>query len=562
MSSNHPKKTGLGEVIELPPPESIESSKAAPVLTINGKPALRLPGDWRLLSEFAAELGELLEGQGIFNRKSTAFTLDYEGQRLKLAEGGWLRTWVESHVVPYRESRGQDGKSIKIAKTMVKETADAVLVSPQFLDRISKLERFLPCPMPWLRNNGAIEILPLGLDEVSGTFTADPGFKIEPMPLCEARDEIETLISEFPWPDDSGRSKAVAVSAMLTTFAGGLMPSKATKPVFIYTANAEGSGKTTLAQLAGAPYADTPAEAAPRDEAEWQKKLLSLVISGRRLVLLDNLKGHLNSPSFEAYTTSATFSGRILGGSREFTGDAGATILITGNGLTFTPDLRRRALIVELFMREMKAEDRTFRRRLSPATISNLRPRILSALWGIVTAWDKAGRPTASRMNNSFPEWCETIGGMVECAGWKSPVAPAQIEGMGDTDTTDFAALAAALEPGRRYEFKELSAIIEDSELFEHITTDRDKDGGISQKGKKLLSAVFGRFNERRVTASGVFKKTGRGHQRRYFINLEHDQHDKHDVSVNIKNTIFPTGLNHRADRADHVSTHPENEAE
>ena len=187
---------------------------------------------------------------------------------------------------------------------------------------------------------------------------------------------------------------------------------------------------------------------------------------------------------------------------------------------------------------------------------------MVSALWGIVTAWDKAGRPTASRMNNGFPEWCETIGGMVECAGWKSPVAPAQIEGMGDTDTTDFAALAAALEPGRRYEFKELSAIIEDSELFEHITTDRDKDGGISQKGKKLLSAVFGRFNERRVTASGVFKKTGRGHQRRYFINLEHDQHDKHDVSVNIKNTIFPTGLNHRADRADHVSTHPENEAE
>ena len=100
--------------------------------TIDGMPALRLPGDGRLLSEFAAELGELLEIHGIFNRRGAAFTLDEEGQRLKLAEPGWLRTWVETHVVPFREVHGRDGKVIKIVKTMAKESADAVLVSPQF----------------------------------------------------------------------------------------------------------------------------------------------------------------------------------------------------------------------------------------------------------------------------------------------------------------------------------------------------------------------------------------------------------------------------------------------
>ena len=351
--------------------------------TINGKPALLLPGDGRLISDFAEELGELLSGHGIFNRKGAAFTLDHEGQRLKLAEAGWLRTWIEAQVIPFRKGYSENGP-IKIVKTMAKETADAVLVSPQFLDQLPQVERFHPCPMPWLRDSEKIELLPLGLDHASGTFTSDPGFSISPMPFTEAKAEIESLIAEFPWADDSGRSKAVAIAAMLTTFAGGLMPAKATKPVFIYAANAEGSGKTTLAQLAGTPYADTPAEAAPHEETEWQKKLLSLTLSGRRLVLLDNLKGHLNSPSFEAYTTSATFGGRILGGSREFTGEAGATILITGNGLTFTPDLRRRALIVELFMRELRAEDRIFRRRLSPATICTMRPRILSALWGLV----------------------------------------------------------------------------------------------------------------------------------------------------------------------------------
>lgn len=529
--------------------------------TINGKPALRLPGDGRLLSEFAAQLGELLDGHGIFNRRGAAFTLDHEGQRLKLAEAGWLRTWVESQVVPFRELNGRDGKAIKIVKTMAKESAEDVLKSDQFLERISRLERFLPCPMPWLREDGKIELLPVGLDHASATFTADPGFIIEPMPIAEARAEIETLLAEFPWPDDAGRSKAVAISAMLTTFAGGLMPAKATKPVFIYTANAEGSGKTTLAQLAGTPYADTPAEAAPRDETEWQKKLLSLVISGRRLVLLDNLKGHLNSQAFEAYTTSATFGGRVLGGSREFTGEAGATILITGNGLTFTPDLRRRALIVELFMRELRAEDRTFHRRLSPATISSLRPRILSALCGIVTAWDQAGRPQAKRMNASFPEWCETIAGMVEFAGWQSPVAPAQIEGMGDTDTTDFATLAAAITPGRRYEFEELATISEEAGLFEHITSDKE-NGGLSRGARKRLSEVFKRFSRRRVTASGHFEVLGKGKQRRYLLTAGHDGHDRHDVPTLLENPAFSNGVKHHSHHVDHVTPHPEDDGE
>ena len=544
---------------EFAPEEIAETQRE--IETINGRPALLLPGDGRLISDFADELGELLNGHGIFNRKGAAFTLDHEGQRLKVAEAGWLRTWVEDQVVPYKKSFSEKKGEIKLARTMAKETADAVLVSPQFLARLPQVERFHPCPMPWLRDTGEIELLPLGLDHASGTYTSDPGFIISPMPFIEAKAEIETLLAEFPWADDGGRSIAVAIAAMLTTFAGGLMPTKATKPVFIYIANAEGSGKTTLAQLAGTPYADTPAEAAPRDEAEWQKKLLSLVIAGRRVVLLDNLKGHFNSPSFEGYTTSATFGGRILGGSREFTGEAGATILITGNGLTFTPDLRRRALMVELFMRELRAEDRTFRRRLTPATIAAMRPRILSALWGIVTAWDQAKRPPASRMNTSFPEWCETIGGMVEFAGWGCPTAPAEIEGMGDTDTADFATLAASITPGRRYEFEELATSCEEAGLFDHILSDKE-NGSLSRRGKKRLSEVFKRFNGRRVTTAGRFEVLGKGHQRRYMVKPEHDRHDKHDVSALLENTSFSYGVKHHVDHVDHVPPPPEDDGE
>jgi hypothetical protein len=486
--------------------------------TIKGKPALLLPGDDRLISEFADELGEILNGHGVFNRERVAFTLDHEKQNLKLVDAKWLRTWIETHVVPYKEIFSQKSGVIKIAKTMTGDIAEAVLVSSQFLNRLPLVERFHPCPMPWLSDAAKIELLPLGLHQLSRTFTSDPGFRIDALPFDEAKAEIETLLAEFPWVEDRGRSKAVAIAAMLTTFAEGVLPARSTKPVFIYSANAEGSGKTTLAQLAGITYADTPAEAAPRDETEWQKKLLSFVIGGRRHILLDNLKGHLNSQALECYTSSATFGGRILGLSREFRGEAGATVLITGNGLTFTPDLRRRALMIELFMRELRAEDRIFHRRLSPATICTMRPRILSALWGLVRAWDDGGRPPASQMNASFPEWCETIGGVVEFAGWCCPTAPAQADGMGDTDTVDFATLAAAMEPGKRYEFEDIQDMLIERGLFEHITCDREVGGSLSRKARKQLSSILSRYKDRRATLSGYFNSIGNGHQRRYLI--------------------------------------------
>lgn len=528
------------------------TGEADPLQSVNGRPALRLPGTGHLVSKFAAELGAMLRGHNLFARKGCAFTLDHDGQKLEPADPAWLRTWVEKHVVPYVIT--QAGKiELKVAKTMPDDTARAVLRSPQFLEQLPLVERFHPCPMPWLREDGKIELLPVGLDDDSRTYTADPGLKIKAMTIREARAVLDYVLEEFAWPDDGGRSLAVQVAAMLTVFASGIMPQGSTRPVFLFVANSEGSGKTLLAILCGTPYREVPVETAPSNNEEWAKKLLSAVIAGRRLILLDNLKGHLNAPALEAYTTSPHFSGRILGVSKEFQGEAGATVLITGNGLTISPDLRRRALFVELFLQELRAEDRAFKRTLDPVAIQKARPDILSALWSLVTAWDAAGRPKSSRMNSSFPRWTDTIAGIVEHAGYGCPTAPAEIGGMGDTDTADFSTLAELLQPARRYTFEEVATAAEDAGLFERITVDRDNEGGLSRRAKKQLSGILGRFDRRRVTAKGVFRMEGKGKTRRYLIAGGHDRHDRHDTSPNIENPLFPIRPEYHAHHAHHA---------
>jgi hypothetical protein len=397
------------------------------------------------------------------------------------------------------------------------DVARALVVSPQFLEPLPEIKRFSPVRMPVMRADGRIELLPDGFDSETLTLTDTNGcqFETDREPELGAR-AIRAALCEFPFADE--RSKAAAVSAMLTVFAGGLLPPASTNPAFIYLANAEGSGKTTLAQLAGVPYGVCEAESKPSSEEEWQKTLLALVMGGRRLLLLDNLKGHLNSPSFEAYLTATKFSGRILGVNKKFSGDADAVVLLTGNRLTVSPDLRRRCIFVELFMRELRAEDRVFKRRLDAPAILELQSALLTAMWCMVRGWDAAGRPPASKINSGIPRWSEVIAGIVEWAGFDCPSVPADLEDGGDTDTRDIAKLGEVLKTGEEFTFATLSGLCSGLGLFDRFTDGLVDEGVAGLKARKGLSVVLKTFSGRMVAPGKRFMAEGKGHQRRYVI--------------------------------------------
>ncbi|MFZ4776973.1 MAG: hypothetical protein ACOYM3_16510 [Terrimicrobiaceae bacterium] len=497
--------------------EKFEAFASDIALNLVGKlPTLQLPGAGNPIGEFAAELGGIIKDENIFERGGLPFTLSMDGRKLEPVSPAWLRTWIEQHVQLYKPKIGAQGIT-NLPSTMTDDTARALCKSPQFLRRLQHVERINPCPMPWLRENGKIDLLPVGMDTASATFTVDPGFEIETMPLDIARSVLNHFLEEFAWPADKGRSMAVQIGAMLTVFASGIMPAGSIRPIFIFLANAEGPGKTLLAQLCCSPYPDNALEPAPSEKAEWAKRFLAAVIDGSRVLFFDNVKSHLNEGALEAYVTASHYTGRILGISKSFTGEAGATVLITGNQLTVSPDLRRRSLFVELFLRELRAEDRTFKRPLDPGIISSNRHNILPALWTLVHEWNKAGRPQASTVNANFPQWSKTIGGIVEFAGYGCPLATPDIGGMGDTDTADFATLAGNMEAGKLYPFDDIVRMADGVELFDRILGQKDSEG-LTRSAKSTFALLLGRFNGRSVTEAAIFRVEGKGHARRYVL--------------------------------------------
>jgi hypothetical protein len=509
-----------------PPPMDYFTSKRTgwKYPLIKGKPGTRLPAKNCPLSRFSGRLADLLREQPLFSRSGFCVRLDREKRVMALIKDQTFRTTLEETVTTFYLKKQEKDKQVILTILPHSATADearAVLASDRFLRGLRPLNRVLPCKLPLMRKDGRIELPGTGYDIETKTWVMnDPeaAYDSTPMPLAEAVAFLEDLLSEFPFAEDGGRSKSVAVAAILSVFCTALISSDATKPAFLYVANSEGSGKTTLAKLAAlaAQSGDAAVEAAPATEEEWQKKLLGIVISGRRVVLLDNLKGHLASATLEAYLTSPFFAGRVLGRNDEFVGEAGATVLITGNGVTTSPDLRRRTLMCELFSPLLRPEDRVYQKVLDPVRIKELRPQVLAACWGLVAAWDAAGRPGASMTSASFQRWADVVAGIVEHGGWACPLAAPQVTTAGDTDAADIAALPGELDVNDMRSFAALAELCENAGLFESVTSDKDFGQNLTPAARSAFGRLLKRFDGRVIGPGIRFVIEGSGRSRVY----------------------------------------------
>ena len=497
----------------------------------SGRPKVELPCDGRLLSTFATELAGILKNHGIYQRGGLAFIVNRRQDGLEVVTAQMLRTLAEHHLVCFRVRRVGENE-LSLVKTMSEGDAQGVLCASQFLSHLPLVEKIATARLPVMRRDGTIVLPPAGYDPENLTLTAPQCDYDSAMPLPEARQIINDLLCEFPFAD-AGRSKAVAVSAMVGLFAAGLLPTGALRPVFIYLANAEGAGKTMLAKSAISPvHGLVKTDGDLKEKAETSKELLTAVIEARPYILFDNCKKHLDSPYLEAFVTSVLWSGRVLGVSKSFCGANNVTVFITGNGCTVSPDMRRRALFIELFMENERAEDRKFRRELDEATLLVMRANILSALWAFVREWDAAGRPKPSRTHSSFPRWAEIIGGIVEFAGYACALDTAEIQSASDIDGADMRELVKRLADSEPVKFDELTAMAREHGLFERLI---GSDGELKPADKSTFGKMLKRY-DRRVFGGGLrFVVDGKGHSRRFRTVPDtkdmHGQHGQHGVS-------------------------------
>jgi hypothetical protein len=476
------------------------------------RPKVRLPGVNWLLSQTAAALGQHLADKPLFVRNDEIVSFD--GSELRPVTAQTFRTLVERYVVCYQKHSPKDS-SFEVNVTMSADDARGIMASLQFTERLRGLRRLNLCRLPVLRADGRLELLPEGYDPASKTLTANTVTYLEDMPLNVAVETINDLFGEFCFADGE-RSKAVAVAALVGLYAAQLLPEGALRPCFIVTKNAEGAGAGTLVSCAVVPVTGQLLTGVKSDsEDETRKVLIAVVREARLVMLLDNVKGRLSSAALEAFLSSPMWSDRLLGVNQTVAGPNITTVFVTANGCTFSPDMRRRSLIVELHLEVERAEDRQFRRPLDLPTLLELRPKILAACWSLVRRWYTQEQPPPCRSHSAFPAWAATIGGIVQAAGFACALDTANVAIAADEEGEAMRRLVEAMEPGTLYTFAEIVELCRTNECLQEFV---GKSGAeIERADRAAMGRLLGRYNNRLVK-NCRFLIEGAGHNRHFRV--------------------------------------------
>lgn len=359
------------------------------------------------------------------------------------------------------------------------------------------------------------------------------------VPLPMAVKFLRDLLKEFPFADDGGRSLSVQVAAMVSRFL--VIDGSAQIPFFCWNANSPRSGKSLLIKIVEIPVAGyCRMMALPEEKEEVAKVLDSTVLAGYQSLIFDNVRHKLEGAALEAFATSSVHSGRRMGGNRTFEVQKRTMVMFSCNQAEVSPDLMGRMLFVDLFNLEADPQARKISKPISDGYLERpeVRHAILSALGSLVQAWNDAGQPDGSERLVGFEEWSRVIGGIVEHAGFGSPLRRLEADEFGDQDAADMRTLVSKMADGvfrdaielkcrEGISFDDLIWICREENLFaDHISGKIDKDSKefeIWPKSRSAMGKIFRGYNGRIFRfslpiGSVKFERIGNHNSRKYRI--------------------------------------------
>jgi hypothetical protein len=429
--------------------KAYENSKSGNNGGTNGRPRpqVLLPGLGKSDRQFAIEAGNILKELGVvFLRNDEVVEVveeqfDGELDDLKLAKGGLkfraisparMKTWIEDYIDTGQNVEATKGRAGFMTKTMSEAQARSLLVSPQFQKRAHRVDRILDVAMP-IRTKGGDIILPKpGFNKGLGIYVHPNAPVLRKMSLDEAVAILEKAHAGFCWKknkenEENPQSKVHAYARILTPFARGLMGFRERMPLWFFEGNRPRCGKDYLNGITqilslGDVFEDA---AITENSEETNKRIVSALRAGRRMMHFANCQHHLEDVSLIQAITCPNFNTRSLG-SNDAEADLGLAneidfSLSANVGLTYREDIEPRLRKIQLAFFEEDANKRAFPVPFLHDWVKENRIEILSAIYSIIAHWMKQGAPKGRTLFNSFPRWAEVIGGIMECASLGDP---------------------------------------------------------------------------------------------------------------------------------------------
>lgn len=467
------------------------------------------------IRELAIQLGMTLKRSGLYRYGPDERLIYFrEGKREAMTPLKFC-SWIERHVEVVKTTVRKEAM-FDTKVSMGKDLAAKLLEADEFTSELPHILQIVPTRVPVRRKDGRMELCKIGYDVEERIYcTNDVPFD-EDWTLNQAMQLIEDWCCEFSFAEMSSgkpwenRSFIVHVSAMLGVFGRRLLPPGTVRPLVIYLANDQGSGKSLLiamvlaACFGAAPSTDLPMSTKGLNAEKFTALLETVAQSMKEFLWLDDVPSAVFSNALNRFVTAGAHTGRKYGGNDElFEVDAVTQVFMSGNNVELTRDIMQRGLVVELFMRT-DSQKRTFKRRLTQLWFCapERRANLLAALWAFFKNWAVTGMVNSTTLQERAPDWSSLIGGVLEAAGVVAdPFAVPDLPMAGDRETEEWKALLTALAD----EAENSPEPFLENDRFE---VDTDRIVAVARE-QRLLADVVGTKDDKPLKG-GDLKKLGR----------------------------------------------------
>jgi len=248
-----------------------------------------------------------------------------------------------------------------------------------------------------------------------------PSIDIPPIPdtpspeqVAEARGLLLAMIEEFPFIGDAERANACAM--LIEPFVRDMLDKT---PLYLINKPTIGTGASLLASLPGALLLGNAAGIMTEggDEDEWRKRVTSIVLSGKPIIVLDNLRRRLDSAALSGALTTGMWSDRILGASRIIECPVRCTWIATGNNPDISQEIMRRVVRIRLDAKIEQPWMRAFKRADLSGWVRENRTRLIAAILTLIQAWRADGSRRWVKRRMGFDAYTQIVGGILAISG-------------------------------------------------------------------------------------------------------------------------------------------------
>lgn len=380
------------------------------------RPVVFVPNDLTEISESARTLFSVIAPKReLFTRGGVVVSLQSSEDGAVLLSPvapELFRSLAERHATfKVRTFDGRRGEIIEAPRRLSGESARALLASMdarELLPRITAVTQFPP-----LRQDGSVQSE--AYDSKSGILVARPIPSLPKMSPAEGMRLLRELLRDFRFTTPADESRALAAIIAPALRIGPWASSPNPFPIFLVEADHSQTGKGTLVKVIMAIYGETPALVSVQSGGvgSLDESLAQALMKGRPVILLDNLRGAINSQFVEALVTAGgPVQVRALRASAEVDSRR-FVIFATSNGFEATTDFSNRLCVIRL---KKQPKGYRFHRFDEGGLLDHLaanQSRYLGAVNAVLAEWIEAGEPTRPT-EHDLRAWAGAMSAIIE----------------------------------------------------------------------------------------------------------------------------------------------------